>query len=129
MGPLGFTERVLWLLFIDSDRRATTFLTQVERLPEQPELEALRNVMHVAAQVLCSTVADGSLALLLSRPGRGQLTDGDRSWARGLTYAAAEIRVPLHPIHIATCDELRRFTPDDLVPSASESRRRQVSGG
>jgi hypothetical protein len=129
MGPLGFTQRVLWLLFIDADQRATTFLTQVERLPEQPEVELLRNVMRVAAHVLGSTVVDGSLALLLSRPGRGQLTHDDRGWARGLTYAAAEVRLPLHPIHIATCDEIRRFTPDDLIPSASESGPRQVNGG
>jgi hypothetical protein len=119
MGPLGFSERLLWLLFIDGDRRATTFLTQVERLPELPDLEILRNIMHVAAGVLDSTVEGGSLALQLSRPGRGQMSEGDRAWARGLTLAAAEIRLPLQPIHLATRDEIRRFAPDDLIPSSA----------
>jgi hypothetical protein len=119
MGPLGFTERLLWLLFIDRDRRATTFLTQVERLPELPDLEILRNIMHVSAGVLDSTVLGGSLALQLSRPGRGQLSEGDRAWARGLTLAAAEIQLALQPIHLATCEQIRRFAPDDLIPSTT----------
>jgi hypothetical protein len=129
MGPLGFTERVLWLLFVDARRYATTVLTQVERLPLEPDVEIMRNVMQVATHVVQTTVVDGSLALLLSRPGRGQLCEDDRGWARGLTFAAAEVRLPLHPVHIATCDEIRRFAPDDLIPSDRAAGQDSITAG
>lgn len=116
-GPLGFTKRVLWLLFIDARHRATNVMTQVEDLPEMPDIEMLRNIMYVSGRVLASTVVGGSFALQLSRPGRGDLLETDRAWARGLTFAAAEARISMRPIHLATCDDIRRFAPDDLIPS------------
>jgi hypothetical protein len=117
MGPLGFTRRILWLLFIDVHRRATHVLTQVEDLPEMPDIEMLRNIMHVSGGVLASSVVGGSLALQLSRPGRGELLESDRAWARGLTFAAAEAQIALQPIYLATCDDIRIFAPDDLIPT------------
>jgi hypothetical protein len=118
MGPLGFTKRSLWLLFVDADHRATNVLTRVEELPLDPDTETLRNIMYVSGRVLESAAPGGSLALQISRPGRGQFLDTDRAWARGLTAAAAEAMVPLLPIHLASCDDIRMFAPDDLIPTS-----------
>jgi hypothetical protein len=115
MGPLGFTKRALWLLFLDAEGRATNVLTRVEDLPLDPDTSTLRNIMYVSGSVISSTAVGGSLALQLSRPGRGQLLETDRAWARGLTLAAAEARLCLRPIHLATCDDIRIFAPDDLI--------------
>jgi hypothetical protein len=57
----------------------------------------------------------GSVAFLLTRPGRDPINDADRSWARGLTSAAQHLGVAMWPVHFANDAELRVFAPDDLV--------------
>lgn len=60
-------------------------------------------------------IGDGSLAILLSRPGGEPMTDDDRSWARTLSRSARARGVSLWPVHLATDAELVVFAPDDMV--------------
>lgn len=116
MGELGFSRRLLWFAFIDADGRMAPQVHQVVELPLDPIPLLLENLMEVCREVLERAVdPDGTVAFLLSRPGSGRMTDGDRGWARGLATAASRTSVRLQPIHLATDQALRVFAGDDLI--------------
>lgn len=115
MGELGFSERLLWCGFIDAGGFMTPVLSQIADLPLFPDDLFLNNLMGSFDMVLSEHVHGGSVAVLLSRPGRAQLTDSDRAWGRGLTAAAEAADVPLRPVHLANDEELRVLAYDDLI--------------
>ncbi len=119
MGPLGFSERLLWVIFFTADRQVTPVLQQIDDLPELPDQELLDSLMHILDEV-CADLGGSSAAVLLSRPGRAGITPAERTWAQQLTDAATAAGVRLWPVHVANDDELATVTPDDLaVPSAA----------
>jgi hypothetical protein len=71
--------------------------------------------MEMCQYIVGPDGSGGSIAFLLTRPGRNPMDDADRSWARGLTSAAHQLSVPMWPVHFANDVELRIFAPDDLV--------------
>lgn len=113
MGPLGFTESLLWFCIIGPDRCMTPHLTQIEDLPARPDEVLAGNLLGVLGPLLEDAVPGGSVAFLLSRPGRLP-TNGDRAWARALLLAALAARVPIEPIHLATDGLLVPLPVDDL---------------
>lgn len=114
MGPLGFAKPRLWLTFITSGDVAVPQLTQVDALPRFPDQLLLINLMTISRSLLDGDPGS-SLAVLLSRPGRVDLTASDRAWARGLTSAADDAGVRMRPVHLATDEAVRVFAPDDLI--------------
>lgn len=117
MGPLGSSCSRLWLLFLEADGAAVPDITTIDEIPARADPVGCENLAQIAAHVL----AEGaSFAVLLSRPGREPMNEADRSWARGLTAAAAALGVSMWPMHFANDRELRVFAPDDLVRTALE---------
>lgn len=115
MGELGFGERLLWCSFIDAGGFMTPVLSQIADLPLLPDDRFLDNLMGIFERVLREQVIGGSVAVLLSRPGRAYLTDSDRAWGRDLTAAAERAGVPMRPVHLANDEELRVLADDDLI--------------
>ena len=115
MGPLGFSRRSLWLGFIDEDGRMNTALTQIEDVPDATTVEMCIPLMEMCGHVLGDPPGSRTVAILLTRPGRSPMNAADRSWARGLLTAAAELGVAMHPVHFANDDTLLVFAPDDLM--------------
>lgn len=114
MGELGFSERVLWLLFVRRDGTAMPHLTQVAELPEYPDSD-LSGLMTVCEEV-SATIGEGTcVAMLLSRPGSGGLDASDRAWGARIVEAASRHRVGLHPLHVANDQQIRVVAPDDLL--------------
>ncbi|MGH3424491.1 MAG: hypothetical protein ACRDO8_07175 [Nocardioidaceae bacterium] len=118
MGPLGFSERLLWLGFIGADACMAPGLTQIAELPQYPDDEMLDSLMEACRRLLDDPVTGGSVAFLLSRPGTWQMTGADRAWARGLLSAARRADVPIEPVHLANDHRLCVFAPDDLAVRA-----------
>ncbi|HET7325672.1 MAG TPA: hypothetical protein VFJ14_00145 [Nocardioidaceae bacterium] len=119
MGELGFSERLLWFTFVSADGRQAPMLQQVTDLPMDPDDKLVENLMWICDEVLRATDhPDGSVALLLSRPGPAQMTDSDRAWARALTDAGRRANLQLQPIHLANDEALQVFAPDDLIVAA-----------
>lgn len=114
MGPLGFSGRQLWLNVLGGDRRPTPTLLQVDEVPEVPEPPLLDGLMAVIEELL-EDDPDGSVAVLLARPGSAPMTHADREFAQALLDAATRTGVPLEPVHLATDEEVRVFAPDDLA--------------
>ena len=47
---------------------------------------------------MCIRDSGSSVAFLLTRPGRGELSQTDREWAVALTVTASRFDVPIEPI-------------------------------
>jgi hypothetical protein len=118
MGRLGFSRRSLWYFLIEQERRLTPSLVQIEDVPPHPDELALRRLLRMISEMVDEVAGGGSVAFLLSRPGRSQLTESDLDWARQLTATAARVGVRIEPIHLANDESVRPFTPDDLIRSA-----------
>lgn len=105
MGPLGFGEPLLWFGFIGPDRRFIKMLNHVPIGP-RPQSRIIKNLMSALGTLLSDTLpVDSTVALLLTGPGRGAPSSGDRVWAKQLSEMAARFDVPLEPIFLAN-DEL-----------------------
>ena len=110
MGDLGFGQRLLWVGFIGGDRRMYKTMSQVPvRAKPQPGLTEY--VMIRLPRVLAGLESGATVALLLTRPGRGPVSNLDREWASLLTTSAAEHGVPLEPIFRANDEAVAEVAP------------------
>ena len=104
MGPLGFGEKLLWIGFVGPDRCMVKALSQFRSGPVRSSTSSTRHVG--AATSLPISGAGTTVALLLTRPGRGGDFEADRRWSKLLTEAAARFDVPLEPIFRANDEAL-----------------------
>lgn len=110
MQELGFGERLLRFAFVGPDRRLLKVLTDVE-VGVRPSRRAIDGLMS-----RLSTVVDGlgeghTVALLLSRPGRGGVSIDDRRWCAALTSSAETFGLPVEPIFRANDEALVLLEP------------------
>lgn len=110
MGPLGFGERLLWVGFVGADRRMIKMLSQVPLGP-RPKRGVVETVLRSLRDVSRGLAPDTTVALLLTRPGRGPISIADRRWSALLTEVAADIGVPLEPIFRAHDESLVQVEP------------------
>jgi hypothetical protein len=118
MGPLGSDQPRLWIAFLTPDAMMNPRLVQIDEIPRRTKPESCRPLLELCQHIVGRNGAGGSVAFLLTRPGRNPMDDADRSWGRGLTSAAQHLSVSMWPVHFANDVELRIFAPDDLVARA-----------
>jgi hypothetical protein len=118
MGPLGFGRPRLWIAFLEPDNMMSAPLTQIEDIPRRADSKMCGSLLEMCRHVVGRNGAGGSVAMLLTRPGRNPMDEADRSWTRCLTSAADRLSVSMWPVHFANDLELRVFAPDDLVTQA-----------
>jgi hypothetical protein len=111
MGPLGFGERLLWIGYVGPDRCMVKAFSQVPLGP-RPRRRLVETVVSQLPGVLSGFMDGTTVALLLTRPGRGPISDADRLWATWLTEAAAEQDVPIEPIFRANDASLVHVEPE-----------------
>lgn len=97
MGPLGFGERLLWFAFVGADRRMIKVLNHIP-IPPSPRPSFCDELFEPLRHVLDDFEPGATVALLLTRPGRGALSNADRRWAAVLTDAARRFDVPIEAI-------------------------------
>jgi hypothetical protein len=114
MGPLGFGRPRLWLGFLEPEGKMSAQLTQIEDIPLWADPTMCGSLLELCGHIVGRNAAGGSVAMLLTRPGRHPMDDADRSWASSLTSAAKQHGVSMWPVHFANDVELRVFAPDDL---------------
>lgn len=116
MGRGRFGKRTLWLLFLDEADRPIKLIVPIEGIPAEPDDRALDGIARMLDEVF-DDGCPGSVPMLLSRPGPGAMTGSDRRWA-----AEIKLRVGRHlgrwPVHLATCDRVQVFAPDDLIAAS-----------
>ena len=118
MGPLGFGQRRLWIAFLEPSAVMSAQLVQIEDIPRWADPQLCGALLEMCGHILSRDGVGGSVAFLLTRPGRNPMDDGDRSWASGLTSAAQQHSASMWPVHFANDTELRVFAPDDLVAAS-----------
>jgi hypothetical protein len=108
VGPLGFEERLLWFGLIGPDRCFARKLSHVPVRP-RPQGRILWNLMCALRTLLDDLGPGNTVALLLSRPGRGPVSPTDRMWSKTLTDMAGRFAVPLEPIFRAHDEALEQM--------------------
>lgn len=109
MQELGFGERLLRFTFVGPDRCFLKVLSEVE-IGLHPAPVVADNLMWALKEIL-EGLGDGfTVALLLTRPGRGGLSNNDRRWCTALTGAAARHDVPIEPIFRANDEAVVQVT-------------------
>jgi hypothetical protein len=116
MGPLGFGGHSLWVHLLDEDGRPTPVILQIEDLPPTPDLMVRENIERFLSHLVQD--APGSIAFLLSRPGRKGLTADERCWAEALADVTRQLGLRPWPVHRANDHELVVVALDDLADSA-----------
>jgi hypothetical protein len=114
MGPGGFGQRTLWLLFLAPDGYPCKVIVPIEDLPAEPDAQFVGNLHSIVTSMGPDV---GTVPLLLSRPGRANMTASDRRWASALRTDAPP-EVLRWPVHLATCDRIQVFAPDDLIAAS-----------
>jgi hypothetical protein len=110
MQELGFSERLLRFAFVGPDRRFLKVLTDVE-IGLRPSRQVIDDLMWRLSTVVVGLGEGHTVALLLSRPGRGGVSIDDRRWRAVLTDAARRFDVPLEPIFRANDETLVLLEP------------------
>ena len=110
MGPLGFGEKLLWIGFVGPDRCMYKTLSQVP-LGSRPKRGLVESVVSQLSRVLNGLETGTTVAMLLTRPGPGPISQLDRHWSSLLTEVATEFDVPLEPVFRANDDSLVQVEP------------------
>ena len=110
MGELGFGDRQLWIGFVGPDRRMIKALSQVA-LGSRPRRRRVEPTMAALVDVLLGMREGATVALLLTRPGSGPISDADRQWSTLLTEVAAELGLPIEPVFRANDETLLLVEP------------------
>lgn len=113
MGELRFERRCLWLLFLTQQGRPAGPLMAIDDLPDGPYDVSMDDLVALCRDILEGPGGGGSVAFLITRPGRHPWHVGDRAWGRYLTAACQQIGAPVWPVHRANDDELVALAPDD----------------
>lgn len=115
MGPLGFSRPLLWIGLIQRNDMMSPQFIQIDEIPHSADSAMCEPLLEMCEHIVGRNGANGSMAVLLTRPGSNPMNDADRSWARGLTSAAQRLGVSMWPVHFANDVELHVFAPDDLI--------------
>lgn len=114
LGELGFGERLLRFAFVGPDRRLLKVLHDMP-VPDRPTPRVVDDLFPVLRAVIDELGSGFTVALLLTRPGTGDVSARDRRWATLLHRGAARFDVPIHPIFRANDESLTLVEPDPAV--------------
>jgi len=110
MGPLGFGERLLRFVLLGPDRRFMKVLSDVP-IPAAPDSGLVENLMAGISDLLAEREPGTMVAFLLTRPGRGRVSNADREWATIVTDSAEKFNVPIEPFFRANDESLVLVEP------------------
>jgi hypothetical protein len=79
MGPLGFGRPRLWIAFLGRDNIMSAQLTQIEDTLGRADAKMCGLLLEMCRHIVGRDGAGGSVAVLLTRPGRNPVDDADRS--------------------------------------------------
>lgn len=96
MSPLGFGGYTLWMAFLGADRCMRKVLTPIAAGP-MPNRRFITDLVSQLDSALEGIDEGATGAFLLSRPGSGPISEGDRRWAALVAAAATDHDIPIEP--------------------------------
>lgn len=119
MGDGGFGRTSLWIVWYDAEGRQLPVVVPIDDLPQALEPDGVDSLSMIIADP--ASFGAASVALLLSRPGPGSVTQTDRDRANAILAGIHRARqrgafgLKVWPIHLATTNSVRRLSVDDLA--------------
>ncbi|WP_299574491.1 hypothetical protein [uncultured Williamsia sp.] len=107
MGPLGFSEPLVWVAPVHPDHTLHKALIQVERTLVPDSYLADLLMLRLSELIDGNEDHVSGFALLLTRPGSNGVSHWDRGWARLLANAARVFDVPVESIFRANARDVR----------------------
>lgn len=106
--PDARLRQTLWLFFLDRNQQQLPVVVPIDDVPDDPDPELVGSLCFIIAEVLGDAEPEGSVVLVLTRPGAVTPGHADRTWRDRLKDAAAEHGARIRMICLAT--------PDGAVP-------------
>ena len=103
--------RRIWIGVIDADRHMYRDVTYWPMGPK-PRQHTVDDALGRLRGILDKLEPGMTVALLITRPGRGPASPADRKWCSMLTTTAARLGLPLEPIFRANEDSLLMLEAD-----------------
>jgi len=114
MGPWGFDQRSLWLIWFDRAGLQLPMVTPIDDLPAAPPPDLARRVPEFVRE-LFDQLGAAWMSMAWARPGPGLISPDDRAWAQALDVATmAAHGVTSRPLFLATESRVRPLVLDDL---------------
>ncbi len=114
IGPLGFGETLLRIVFVGPDRCFMKTLVDME-IPHRPSPRVADGLLGTLRQVLDGREPGHTVAFLFTNPGDGPVNSRDRRWATLITRAAARFDVPIEAIYRAHDQAVELVEPEALA--------------
>lgn len=106
--PIERVRQSLWLFFLDRDDKQSPVVVPIEDVPQVPDPDEVGNLCWIVADVLGSTEPEGSVIIILTRPGPAVVDEPDRIWQERLRDGAI--------LHGARIRMICLATPDGVLP-------------
>ena len=116
INPLGWHNARVSVILIDGERRPTPLVTEFEEIPDRFTGEDARALTAIFAHLIEEQESNGSLAILVCRPGSAMLTDDDRACCRDIYAAGRDAGVPLEVLHVGTDTRIVPVPMDEVLP-------------
>lgn len=87
----------------------------VDDLPANPDPVACRQAVEIFATALAQRAGDGSMLVVLTRPGSSAVSDPDRVWFHAAYDTCGRVGVRLLGVHLVTPTDRRPILLDDAL--------------
>jgi hypothetical protein len=104
VGPEAGPTQSLWLFLLDRDDIMLPVVVPLDDVPDFPEFDLVGNVCSMITRILGEHGDQGSVVIVLSRPGPPVIGDVDRYWSRALTEGGRASGLEIRMLCVATRD-------------------------
>jgi hypothetical protein len=110
--PAARLRQSLWLFFLDGDQQQLPVVAPIDDIPDEPDLELVGNLCFIVSEVLGDSEPEGSVVMVLTRPGPVIPDTADQAWRDSLSAAAAARGARIRMLCLATPEGVARLSGD-----------------
>lgn len=108
-------RRTLWVLLLDADDVPRPVIIPIEDVPDLPDARGTARIAEALAVVLEEEAPEGSVVMMLERPGPPLRAQADHAWHTMLRWSMAEAGVRVRAVFLAAAGEVLAFALDDAA--------------
>ena len=108
-------RRTLWVLLLDEADVPLPVIIPIEDVPDLPDTEGTTRIADALASLMSSSAPEGSVVLLLERPGPPSRAQADHAWHTMLRWSLSEAGLRVRAMFLAAAGEVLAFALDDAA--------------